>query len=128
MAKIFTATLTDVIGTVTFAAGIYRGEPVVGDYDLVKDFQAGGNGVGFVTVRETDGKKTRITVLGEGQGYTVALTGETVEAEESVEATRSLSFAEAAEQLGITRDALRKRVSRGTLETVEVDGEKRIVL
>ena len=72
----FSAPPADVIGTVTFTDASYRGRAFTGTYDLVKDFQAGGNGIGFISVRETDGKKTRITVNGEGVGYTVNVTGE----------------------------------------------------
>jgi len=121
----FGAASEEVIGSVTFTNALYRNKPIEGTFDLVKEFQAGGNGTGgtngFVTVRETNGKKTRIAVV-EGAGYEVKL----VEAEESVEASRLMTYDEAAVFFGITKDALRKRVGRGTLEMVEVEGTKYI--
>lgn len=124
--KPFSATVAAVIGTVSFTNGLYRGKLFTGDYDLVKGYQDGGNGEGFVTIRETSGKKTRITVDA-GKGYTVALNDDT-EGTESVEASRLLTYTEAAEQLGITKDALRKRVARGSIQGTEVDGVKYVTL
>lgn len=125
--KPFSATVAAVIGTVSFTNGLYRGKPFTGDFDLVKGYQDGGNGEGFVTIREADGKKTRITVAA-GKGYSVALNGETVEGTESVEASRLLTYAEAAEILGTSKDAIRKRVGRGTLQGETVDGVKYVTL
>lgn len=120
----FSANTNEVIGLVTFTNATYRGKPVTGEFDLVKGFQAGGNGPGFVTVRETSGKKTRFTVPGENVGYQVREVG----AEESVEASRLLTYKEAADVLGISVDAVRKRVARNTLNGEVVDGVKYVTL
>ncbi len=124
--KPFSATVAAVIGTVSFTNGLYRGKPFSGEYDLVKGYQDGGNGEGFVTIREANGKKTRITV-GADNGYSVTLAGDT-EGTESVEASRLLTYVEAAEILGTSKDAIRKRVGRGTLQGTEVDGVKYVTL
>jgi len=121
----FGAASEEVIGTVTFTNALYRNKPIEGTFDLVKDFQAGGNGTGgtngFVTVREANGKKTRIAVV-EGSGYNLNL----AETEQSVEASRLMTYDEAAVFFNCTKDAIRKRVSRNTLEMVEVEGTKYI--
>lgn len=75
----FTATSDQVIGSVEITNGTYRNKPLNGKFDLVKDFQPANGadrtgGVGFLTIREESGKKTRVTVPNEGNGYTVSLT------------------------------------------------------
>ena len=125
--KPFTANQDDVVAQVTFTEATYRGLAFTGTYGMVKGFVTGGNGFGFVTVMEANGKKTRVTVAGDGVGYTVS-DGEVcdTEVEESVEASRLMNYADAAEFLGISKGAVSKRAGRGSLEKVMVDGSPMI--
>lgn len=51
-----------VIGSVKVAHGSYRNKPIAGTFDLVQDYKPSTTGLGFVTIREDSGKRTRIRV------------------------------------------------------------------
>jgi len=138
----FIASEEHVIGTVNFTNAIYRNKPFEGTFDLIKGFQEGGNGDGFVTIREPNGKRTRVTVHKE-DGYEINLregmsldqnsrrtgTGrgrgrprKNAVAQDTQNSTPQLmTFAQAAEHLGISENAVRARANRGSLQKVESD-------
>lgn len=68
----FTAKPEDVIGLVHFTNAMYRNKPVEGTFALIKGYQDGGNGEGFITIREPGGKRSRVTVF-KDKGFTLDL-------------------------------------------------------
>jgi len=71
----------EVIGTVTFTDGSFHKQPHNGTWDLVKDFHpfaAADKVGGFITVRDEDNHKRRVTVPGKDIGYTITLTPKSV--------------------------------------------------
>lgn len=122
-------TETQNLPTVTVTAGTYRGVAYAGTYPMAADFKPHAKKAGgFVTVVATaDGQKQRVTVEGEGVGYTVndQTAGEvevdTVNVDDYLQTSgvrpeKTFTRDEAATKLGISKDALRKRIKRGTVQ------------
>lgn len=68
-----TASEDQVIGSIKIMHGSYRNNQVEGTFDLVQGYKESARGTGFVTIREENGKRTRIKLENSAEAFRITL-------------------------------------------------------